>query len=403
MKTKSQKKGVLRFLFIPLIFCTLTSSCVQNNTLSERIPKIQYIDTCRMDSLHTYAFYRPEHTKACTGMPVIIIISPHAGGNSAIEKFIPAADSFKCMLAASNLIQNNFKDFSSAISELIQDVKSKYPDTVQVFLAGFSGGARMSLDYAYQKQVSGIIACGALADKRQIELVKIPVVGLMGLGDFNFPEVANYVLSPQQKPSNLEVRVTDNIHEWADAADLSLAVGFLRMKTNTQGDASDMLAEGIKGNSAFSCNLSHAELLKLQESLQMEYKMRNSYIPAFTAQSSTWWAQELNTIELKSKETEDKYMRFAWQRLHAFIGIACYTLVNQALQKGDKINAAKILDIYKMAEPDNADMYYYSALLDYQNKEVMLAKEALKNAIEAGFTNMSLIQQNFPEEFWKGL
>ena len=57
----------------------------------------------------------------------------------------------------------------------------------------------------------------------------------------------------------------------------------------------------------------------------------------------------------------------------------------------------KILPVYRMLEPDNPDMLYFSAFPFYWNGKNEAALSILKKARQAGFSDISRLKKDFSE------
>ena len=433
------------FLIIPAILL-LWISCGNKPHASSSQPVLK-TDTCNSDHNHTYSVYIPAHTQECDIMPLVIVIDPHGSGSYAISHFIEAAESYKFILGASNLIKNNYTGYGNAIEVLMRDIKDKYPVNDEIYLAGFSGGARMVLSFAQDHQLNGVLACGALAPKDQLEAINTSIYALSGRADFNFPEVANFILDETDKPSNLKIQLTSEMHQWPSSKDISQALGWLYLSDmpadkrcishsailkdyaatgkklvdsllqNKQYIQIKMLCHNMLGikdiperhyfketaESADNDPALLAEISRLRKSLQFEYKIREAYYSAFSSKDIIWWTREINYLNTRTKDSSDMAMQFALKRIKAFLGIICYTLTNNALRTNDLNTASKTLEIYKLVEPANPDMSYFFALYYLKTGKIDLISEYLKGALENGFSDTIQMKKEFPSATWKNI
>ena len=380
-------------------------------------------------------------------MPLVIIIDPHGSGGYAISHFIEAAESYKFILGASNLVRNNFSGYIHAIEVLIEDMKNQYPIDNKIYLAGFSGGARMVLSFARGHQTNGILACGALAEKDQLAALKTNVYALSGRADFNFPEVANFILNESEKPLNLKIQLTSELHQWPSSEDISQALGWLYLSDmpadskciSQSAILKDYAAKGKKlidsllgkdqyiqikmlcqnmigirnlperhffKETAVSVDNEPAlltEMSQLRKSLQFEYRIREAYYNAFGSKDIVWWTREINDLNTRIEDSKDLTMQFALKRIKAFLGIICYSLTNNALRTNDLKNVAKILEIYQLVEPANPDMFYFQALYYLKTGKENLISESIRDALENGFSDTIQLKKEFPAAVWKNI
>lgn len=435
MLLKSSKQFSYITAFV--ILFSFLFSCSKSGNFIETNKPVSIKDSCSVNRNHTYELYIPGNAKACSQLPLIVILDPHAQGKSAIKKFIPAADKYKYMLVASNLIKNNFENYLSEIDVLLKDVKAKYPTNGTVYIAGFSGAARMALSFGQRNIVDGIIACGALATKNQIITIRAPVYALIGMQDFNFIETAQYFFRPENTPGNLHIELSEDMHEWPSEQELSNTVAYLMLgekpnagkcfdvkklrsefisKKQTQitslkekGEflralliTKNMLQlhnlesiypfQSILNSIEFSKEL-NTELNRLKESIRFELSVRDAYMNALLAEDINWWENELLSLDQNIEQDDDHYRVLAFKRIKAFLGIMCYSISKKTLQSNDLKSAEKILSVYKLIEPQNQDMFFFYALYYSNQGNIYEAKASLKKAIKAGFSNQEMIKQ----------
>jgi hypothetical protein len=211
---KSSKYNVMP-RFFSFVFILLLASLVSCNGVSkpnETAKAFKKTDSCRIDSKNSYEIYMPKRVNNQEKLPLLVILDSHGGGDFALEKFKAASDQYRIVLAASNLVKNGYADFDKAIGALIEDVRQKYPAIETIYLAGFSGGARMALGYALAHPVDGLILCGALGDPQQIGALSCTILSISGTGDFNFVETAQYLLQEEKMPQNLRIELINASH-----------------------------------------------------------------------------------------------------------------------------------------------------------------------------------------------
>jgi hypothetical protein len=367
------------------------------------------VETCRSNPKHTYQVFVPTVEKSGMRFPLLVLIDPHGNGKLAVSGFKEAALKYQVMAVGSNLVQNNDPSFMREIEELIADVKSRYQTGSEVYLGGFSGGARMAIDFASVHKVNGVIACGALAGAEQISHLNCRIVSVIGMSDFNFMETVPFILDPFQMPSNLLVELTGSSHSWSDKKFLQLAAGYLlladnqdnlednpqRIKefVNAQKHRIDSL---IKVNDMIQAvmtalNMAKIETLekegsfrafaeklmqdknyklqvdKLSKCIQFETKIREAYFDALTNKDSVWWGREINALNTEIKSGKDNMNRMMYQRIKSFLGIVCYSLCQRfaAAQNADKLK--QTLAVYRIVEPDNPEIIKFAGILVHMN------------------------------------
>ena len=426
-------------LLYSMLFCGLVTCCGTGNS-NETVKAVEKTDSCKLDPKNTYEVYIPERDNPVDKLPLLVILDSHGSGKFALNKFKRGANQYPAILVASNLIKNGFEGYDGAIKTLIEDVRKKYPTGETVFMTGFSGGARMALGYALAHQMNGLILCGALANTDQINALHCPVISISGMDDFNFMETAQYLFQEQTTPGNLKIELTNASHNWPDSLMLSNAFGFLRLSCHASdipslpksqlkmyclnqqsridtlkqhGDflkaaliARNMaLTEPFNNEKAFASsynelknNPAHInQLNRLEQCLNYEISVRQPFLDDFRTKDTLWWKNEIRSSEEKIKTEQDSYIKDTYRRIKGFWGLASYSLCKQAIsgQNAEALN--KTLYIYRMLEPDNPDMFYFSAFPYFWKGNNEATLSMLKKAMEAGFSDRSQLKKDFPE------
>jgi len=422
-----------------MLFCALVS-CSGIGKSNERVKAVEKSDSCKLDSKNTYEVYIPERNNSGEKLPLLVIIDAHGDGKFALNKFKEGANQYPVVLIASNLIKNGFEGYDGAIQTLMEDVRQKYPIGKTVFMTGFSGGARMVLGYALSHQVNGLILCGALANPDQINALHCPVISISGMDDFNFMETAQYLFQEQLAPVNLKIELTNASHGWPDSLMLANELGFLRLSCQAedipslsksqlemycqhqqtridawkkQGDflkallvARNMaLTEPFNNDKAFASTYEALktnpeylnQMQRLEKCLNFEISVRQPYMDDFRTKDTLWWKNEIRTTDEKIKTEQDAYTKDMYKRIKAFWGIISYSFCNQATKEHNAEVLNKTLSIYRMLEPENPDMYYFSSFPYFWNGNNEATLSMLNKALKAGFSDRSQLKKDFPE------
>jgi dienelactone hydrolase len=421
----------------------LTSSCSGAGAQHKNKP-VEQSESCTSNPQNTYEVYVPSCAKDSKEMALLVIIDAHGSGKFALQKFKTTANQYCAVAVASNLVRNGFAGFQNAIQELISDARKKYPVGKTVFIAGFSGGARMALEYASLHPANGLLLCGALANAGQIKALNCPVFSISGMDDFNFIETAQYLFDNQYIPQNLKIELTNNSHSWPDSSMLANAFGFLYLNNKSIDDSNyseieaytqqqtsrltqfehdgdyikaaliarnmssvkafddkqffDSAYQQIKGN-----NLYINSLDKVKKCLVYESGVRQHYMNALVEHDSLWWANELKTINIQIQSAPDAYTRDMYFRIKGFWGIVCYSIANQSIAQQNFELLNKILPVYRTLEPENPDAYYFTAIAFYRQGSNSATITWLKKAKQLGFVDMGRLKNDFPEVIWSKL
>jgi hypothetical protein len=390
------------FLWTILFVCLDTHSGQSQSAVRSADMIKDKLETCRTNPKHTYQVFIPPVGKDGMKLPLLILIDPHGNGKLAVSGFKEAAMKYQVMVVGSNLIKNNDPLYMKEIEELIADVKSRYQTGNEMYLGGFSGGARMALDYASVHKVNGVIACGALAGAEQISHLNCRIISVTGMSDFNFMETVPFILDPSQIPSNLSVEITGFTHSWPEKKFLQLATGFLmladapdnlnnkhlKIKEYAQ-DQKRRIDSLLKVNvtipaAMIALNMSKvpvfekegsfralAEKLmqdknyklridKLSKCIQFETKIREAYFDALTNKDSIWWKREIKALNGEIKSEKDDMNKLMYQRIKSFLGIACYSLCQRFADARNSDKLKQTLAIYRIVEPDNPEIVKFA-------------------------------------------
>ena len=103
--------------------------------------------------------YRPENSS-----PVILFLDPHASGSLPIKKYRALCNEYGYIMVGSNSSKNgmNSEEAKRLVIALIEECREILNiDPSRIYVAGFSGGARVAGTLTDQALVSGILFCSA--------------------------------------------------------------------------------------------------------------------------------------------------------------------------------------------------------------------------------------------------
>lgn len=425
----------LKYILSLGLFAMFFVSCNGGTQSHESGKAIEKTDSCVSNSKNSYEVYVPAKESATEKFTLLIILDSHGGGKFALQKFKQAANEYNLVLVASNLVKNGYPDYDKAVQTLIEDARQKYPVNEITYLTGFSGGARMALSYALAHPTNGLMLCGALGDSRQIGALSCPLVSVSGTDDFNFVETAQFMFQEASIPANLKIELTNESHSWPSCQKLTDALGYLVFSTSStdntlstnfrkkQQARIDSLqkqhdwikAELIARNMTFMENLDKdkkfstiyqslrsspsytSQMQNLGQCLNNEMTMRQSYLDAFSSKDEIWWKNEIASTDEKIKNAQDVFSKDMYLRIKSFWGIVCYSYCKQASAQRNESMLSKTLLIYKAVEPQNADMFYFSAFLPFWKGNDASAVAKLGQAVKAGFSDFGQMKKDFPE------
>lgn len=421
--------------FLTYLIALLSLASCNGMTQNNVSKAIQKTDSCQLDAKNKYEVYIPGGVAKTDKLPLLVIIDSHGEGKFALQKFKLSADKYPAIIVASDYVKNGFEGYDGAIQTLIDDVSKKYPVDGKVFLTGFSGGARMALGYGVNHSVNGLILCGALGNAQQISSMVCPVFSISGMDDFNFVETAQFIFNQETMPLNLKIELINLTHSWPDSVTLARAFGFLQLSNGSNfsqktveeydkqqlahidslvqtGNAIEaaLVARNLSGTTPFNQNKAFQEkysiittgdkyknqLQHLTDNLQFEMKVRDSYLEAFQSQNTDWWKNEINNLDKTIAAEKDNFNKDTYIRIKAFLGIVCFSYGKQFVKQHDETDLKKVLFIYKSLEPENSDMYYYSAFPYYWKGDTENTVKMLKQAVNKGFSDQNQLTTDFP-------
>ena len=439
MRTNILLTNKFHHLLLVLLFAAMTS-CNASAKPNSSMRAVEKTDTCRLDAGNSYEVFVPGISPK-DRLALLVIVDAHGAGKFALKKFKSTADKYSMILVASNTVKNGFAGSDQALQTLIEDVRQKYPVGKTLFLTGFSGGARMALSYALGHSIDGLILCGALAGREQLAALSCPVISISGMDDFNFPETAQYLFQEERTPPNLKIELTHASHSWPDSLMLLNAVGFLQLSASKDGTLSEkallnytqqqqtridslkkqgdffraaLIARNMASVAIFDPNKTFvstynslklddsyiSRMKKLSDCLNTEMIARQKYIDAFTSKELVWWKSEIKNVNQSIKTERDSFDVDMYRRIKGFWGIACYSLCKQAVAQHNAEVLEKTLAIYSAIEPDNVDMFYFSAFPAYWKGDSKSTIDILRKALKAGFSDKVQMKSDFPANIW---
>jgi hypothetical protein len=383
---------------------------------------------CSSDTMNTYHYIRPARYKG--SLPLLIILDSGGDGLLAVKKMKPAVTGFPCLVVGSDRIRNNFQGYIQAIDMLIREFSQKY-SVSQVYVAGFSGGARMAFDYARMRTIQGVLMCGAGPSVNSNEGMPCPVYMIAGTTDFNFSETYYNPLK-RSGQSKLMSAYFRGIHEWPPSDMLYDGLLFLMGKSISGGNVllkkesarlSNKADSMLTNNETFfalkACELAlhfdpqnktakkqweefinnpgfQGDITKIESDLMLESRINQAYAEASMTRDSTWWFNELKQLSFEiASNTAAQKDHFL--RIKAFLGILFYSRLNVLIHsQPDNGQIIQILAVYRRAEPENPDVYYDYALYSLKRGYEEMSLTYLKIALSLGFKDQAKMGNDFP-------
>lgn len=418
-----------------LIGCNTSSSTTSIETIPEDtiIPQgikrgVINVVSALTDASCRYALFVPNDS--LKSYPLIVIFDPHASGNHAASQYKDLANKYKVVLAASNNIQNNmpserYEYYSNCI---IADVMNNTAiDSNHVYLMGFSGGAKVAAFLAQQENVfKGVISCGAgVPDIINIKTTGFLYIGFAGFSDFNFLEIFKSENIIRQNILNSHFKYFEGKHQWPPDSIMEYAFASISFdsKTSSTENIKKYLTKEISNTKKIPIRDSWKKTISfkalrdllssnqqfpnekaqiynylggyeskaadraLSLSLTSETKSQNDLQKAFVEKDMEWWDKKMklfNNALIKKDKTPSDYRDI---RLINYVSMVGYMLTSQELKSGETLMAEKFLKIYRLADPSNPDVVFFTGVYFAINKQYKTAIDSLNRAVQMGFSD----------------
>jgi hypothetical protein len=454
---KKSFKALLLFLFyIPAICCNMPKDEQQNaskdnfekplhlfipDTLNAGIlyPKV----LINNDELNTFAIYLPKIYNNTALWPVVFFFDAGGNGSIAIQKYKSIADSLGYIMIGSNVSKNGqTAEESFSIWQLLKNscLNSLSIDKNRIILAGFSGGARVCCTIAANEpEIFGIIANSAGAQQLDNILNQNTMfIGLAGNGDMNRAEmlgIEQHLLGTSLTHYYIEY---DGIHEWAPAKIMhkALVISSIYAYQKNPTTINAVLIENF-----ISSQKSEIEKLKADDKLLEAYnelvllKKSTSSLNTLPIENldslennPNYIGQKNELLKITAQETEIQQVLYKmmienpnkanWkvkiaqirkssiqknkhgqmnQRILGYASLVCYSLSNRNLVSKNYSQAEIMIDCYEIADPENAEVYYFKAIINGAKREKDNTLLNLQKSIQLGLKDMQRIktQQEF--------
>ncbi len=437
------KRGIIISAAAVLLVSVASTSCRKGSrdSFTANVEK----RACVADTTIHYSVYAPQADGQ--KMPSIIFFDPHAQGQIPVEAYAKLAAEYKYILIGSNDLRNgqSAAENEKIVLALINEVETQYPsDANRIYLSGFSGGAKVAMMFGTNiPEIKGVIACGGSIVPNIKPDSTFCFVGMVGNKDFNYLDMQQTLALFNKMGISFTSLTFDGKHEWPSVGEFENAIKALQVNAMRTGFApSDVdwlksvykslsdsannsmaLGEYVKGAeligriqgwfgsvdndmrlSAFLNNLSnnpmyHAQLSKIKELAEKEVSLRGQFIGSIENRDIDWWKNEIENFH-KSIASRDEYVSLTTQRLMAYLSMVSFTLINSDILSNRPENAFKKLQIYKMVDPDNTDVYLMFARYYLMTGDKQKMVDSYREAVAKGFNNVG---QYSSDPTWKML
>jgi predicted esterase len=413
---------------------------------------------CRKDAQQSYALYLPSSYTPQKRWPILYAFAPDAQGKIPVERFQAAAEKYGWIVAGSlNSKNGSIQQSIDAAKAMLEDTQARLRiDDKRVYTTGFSGGARVAAWVAYLCDgcVAGVIGHGAgfheqMTPTSNTPRATIPFVfyGTIGTDDFNFGELRNLdeVLSAIGIPHRIDT--FQGGHMWAPKELCTRAVEWMEVQAIRAGrrEKSEQLVEELwkqavagarraeEEKRIYDAYLAYTALVEdfrgLRETAQFESKSAQlketaevrkaikedreqikrqqgmeSQLRAYQeqrrdmgtrVQAAADFQRTLGEIRKKARGTEDSFeRRVARRTLHGVFAFYFETAMSIIQRRKDYSLAVFNLEAASEIAENNPSVMYELATAYALNGEKKRALEALRRAIEKGFTDAARISSS---------
>jgi tetratricopeptide (TPR) repeat protein len=452
MMTKRSKIGSLAMAVIPsLAFFSLRTQA-QDLPVGKMIERV----VCLKDAGQSYALYLPPNYTTDRRWPVIYAFDPAARGMRPVERFKDAAEKYGYIIVGSNNSRNiPDRPLSEIVNAMFDDTLTRFSiDQNRVYTAGMSGGARVaglvaqSLAQSSVGGAAGVILCGAgfSEAKHPEKPLPFPVFGVAGVEDFNWIELRQLHKALDSIGSANRFVTFDGDHTWAPSDFCLTAVEWLELQAMKSGkrerddkliarlfdkmagearaDESakrvyeaflkyEAMAKDFKGLREAPVFAKRADELRSSNEVKDRLKQEKTAEQAQLRLSQEFYAarERLNTAEnpavaimdvknmisdlrMKAARKDESVDRLVARRALGAFYIGMNEQANRHRSAKNYQEAAASLTLAAEIRPDNPQIFFSLARACALAGAKRQALEALKKAVELGFTNADEIAGN---------
>ena len=394
----------------------------------ETLASTSYWKTGALLEDNNQAWYIPENLEVKDSVVCILFCDPQGDGKKPLELYKQLAKKNGFMLVGSKLSKNGMglDESKTIVSQLIGRILAGSGfKRIAFYAAGFSGGAKVALHAsAGLPTVKGVIYSGAVAVS---DIPIKPLFGFAGNMDMNMADLVQFDADlPASFPHFL--KIWNGKHEWPSPEIFASALEWIKIRENAGSGQLEKRRIDLQFEARRTKNLLEKESLLLEskflaedavrkdlenedlnilqtrpafieskklleQEINDELAMKEFYNPAFFEKEIPWWRSEIAELKAHKKHKSANLQ----DRMLGYFSLAAYSLANRALQEQNDKQAEKILEIYRLSDPKNAEQAYLRAVLAGRRQQTNLVLEALAEAVKLGFNDKKRVLQQ--EEF----
>jgi hypothetical protein len=387
------------------------------------------------DELNTFSLYLPKYYNNNSLWPVVFFFDAAGNGSFPVKKYQSLADSLGFIFIGSNVSKNGQQpEESYTIWKSLENVCTQTfsIDKKRIVLAGFSGGARVCCTISANDQsIACIIANSAGAANLSQQLSPNTMfIGMAGKGDMNRAEMLNIEQHLSASTINHFYLEFEGIHEWCPVSTMEKALSLHLMNDYLKNLAQinpviiasftlkqNLLINQLKANHNWvqACNeliilikgtkglntspLESIDSLKnnTEYIIQKEELLRlNATETEIQQQLYNMMLQNIDTLLWSNKMKEIRKIAAGkgnkaamHQRLLGYASLLCFSFSNRNIMAKNYSEAEKTVACYQLADPKNAEVYFFKAILFGAKADKINTMLNLKKALSLGLTNKS--------------
>lgn len=419
--------------------------------LGAYLSNAQLLDAVKIsNSSDTYAVYLPEQYSEDKKWPVIMVFSPVGDAVEAVKRFQESADRYGYVIASPDEVKNgNYQENLLKSRTFYSEVIRRYSiDKNAIYLAGFSGGARLAMSIAVMSsQIKGVIACGASFSNVPGYVPtknKFFYIGMVGDQDFNYNEMLQALDYLEQKKFDANLLVFSGGHKWPPKEYIDKAVRLVSVKAinkNMRPEGTEKLDEYFRMELRFNQDLLEENLvyrayndMKLNQtnyrfSIEKDSlralekairkhknfrKQRNNWnevrriesykymdyisflpqdISSGELESLAYWEQQVNSIKNNFLNSPIRERRNLGSRLLSFLEVASGELANSYTSEGQLDNLLYIAILQTLVDEKNYDAYIGILRITVKKSQYGMALYYLDKMLKNGFTDTELLDK----------
>jgi predicted esterase len=416
----------------------------------QALPRGQLVEkvTCTANPAQTYALYLPSRYSPDRAWPILYAFDAGARGALPVERFREAAERYGYIVAGSNNSRNGpLAIADEALRAIVADAHARFRlDAKRIYVAGFSGGARVAVLAGVAIKAAGVIGAAAGFDASVQPSPSLPFAyfGTVGTDDFNYVELVQLDEALARSGVRHHLEVFEGGHDWPPAPLCTRAIEWMElqaMRTSIRPtDAA--LIDGLFA-SAVAEAAAHEQAGRLPSAFDRysavvtdfaawrdvaPYEQKARQLAGSKEVRSTL-AERRKSIELQraaetsitrliaqaldgddralarqeataaiaelrrqSNEPQDSASRMAARRVLATAWSGLNAAASEDFERGNLVRAADRLDLMALIRPDNYRVDYQMARAFARSGKTKPAIEALQRAIKKGFKDAAALE-----------